>query len=275
MKSSPPEMTVRLHVNTESHSAGAARLIHVELIVVLLAFAGQSSARHEPIYSADRVFTAEEFRQHLAWIRGQQKILDAVQNSRLSPEDQKKMADFAQRLLEKSQAGEKADFPIPQKLLKDPAVQNLLNDQKFLEWLANNEQMQKTAERLASRFQLPMPPTPPSSDSNKADITGSKQKLDNRGYRPGARKIGKETPNRPSAGKNARLDHDASTLSKKTTRLETLPIHPTTTNIPRRVQLALLRLLQNRVIPPAMQMGTSIRQQRPKRTQAVTRSCDA
>lgn len=127
---------------------------------------GQASSHHEPIHPTDRVFTAEEFRQHLQWMRGEQKILDAVQNLKISPEDQKRMADFAQRLLEQSQKpGPKQDLPIPESLTKDPSMEKLLHDEKFLEWLANNEKMQKMAERLASKFNLPKPQqpiTPPS-----------------------------------------------------------------------------------------------------------------
>lgn len=140
------------------------------MIGFVLAF-GQASSRHEPIHPADRVFTAEEFRQHLQWIRGQQKILDAVQNMKISPEDQKKMADFAQRLLEQSQKpGPKQDLPIPENLTKDPTMEKLLHDEKFLEWLANNERMQKMAERLASKFNLPKPQQPITPPSNLPEI---------------------------------------------------------------------------------------------------------
>jgi hypothetical protein len=176
-------------------------LFHLLTIAGVIALLGQSAPRHEPIHPADRVFTADEFRQHLNWIRGQQKILDAVQNSKLSPEEQRKMADFAQRLLKKSQEpGDKANLPIPPKLLNDPAIQKLMNDEKFMEWIANNERMQKMAERLASKFRMPNPTSPPPPRPNAGGMNSrnrSEQSLNN------LNRTGND-PTRPNPGEDSR-----------------------------------------------------------------------
>ena len=194
-------------------------MLHLLTITGLVALLGQAAPRHEPIYPADRVFTADEFRQHLTWIRGQQKILDAVQNSKLSPEDQRKMADFAQRLLQKSQEpGDKANLPIPPKLMNDPAIQKLMKDEKFMEWLANNDRMQKMAERLASKFRMPnqtgqAPPLPNSGGMNpRNNLPPGRNDPRKRGSdasRPGQRdasraqgKNSSPTPNRSNAPNN-------------------------------------------------------------------------
>ncbi|MBX9652223.1 DUF4129 domain-containing protein [bacterium] len=176
------------------------------IIGCVLAF-GQTSPHHEPIHPADRVFTAEEFRQHLQWVRGQQKILDAVQNMKISPEDQKKMADFAQRLLEQSQKpGPKQDLPIPENLTKDPNMEKLLHDKKFLEWLANNERMQKMAERLASKFNLPKPQQPITPPSNLPGVDpprGMNNKLNRQMSPPPRRTIPSEQQTGRSSGSSS------------------------------------------------------------------------
>jgi hypothetical protein len=117
---------------------------------------GQAGPTHEAIHPADRVFTADEFRQQLLLLKGEKAILDMFQDSKLSSDQQKKLLEFAQRLAAKNQPSEdKKDLPIPPGLLKNPQLQKILENEKLLEWLADNERIQAMAERMAERWNLP------------------------------------------------------------------------------------------------------------------------
>lgn len=133
------------------------------LLIVLGAGSGvgQDAVRQDPIHETGQIFTADEFREHLQAFRDRRTAVNQVQNmlekvGALSPEQHKELMDFAQRLMEKSQAGgDKKELKIPPSLLRNPQIQKMLNDEKFLEQLLENKALMDLAERLVERYRLP------------------------------------------------------------------------------------------------------------------------
>ncbi|MBY0588448.1 hypothetical protein K2X85_14835 [bacterium] len=126
------------------------------ILLLTLAPLMQDPPSHEPIHPTNRVFTADEFRQRLLVLRGEKEILRLFGNSDLSKDQQRKLLEFAKRISEKTKPDDgKKDLPIPPELLRNPEVQKILEDEKLLGWLADNQRVQEMAERMASRWNLP------------------------------------------------------------------------------------------------------------------------
>ncbi len=207
---------------------------------LLLAFSlspvAQAGVGQDPIHPADRVFTADEFRQKLLLMRSEKKILDLFQDSKIPRDTQEKLLDFARRLRDANQKAEgKKDFSIPPELLQNPAIQEIIENEKLLEWLANNERIQELAIRMAKKLnidypsdkRLPspnpsaspdqgnarptennrnLPPTDSSRDrSNPNSEPSKKEELGNSGDQPGAAPTRDESPTGPLEGLTDRL----------------------------------------------------------------------
>jgi hypothetical protein len=146
------------------------------ILILNLSPVAQAEGSQDPIHRPDRVFTADEFRQKLLVLRGEKAILDLFQDSKIPPDKQKKLLDFAQSLVKENQKTEgKKDLPIPPDLLRNRDLQKILENEQLLEWLADNERIQEMAKRMAKEWKIPyqpnqrLPGIDPSQSPNDTD----------------------------------------------------------------------------------------------------------
>jgi hypothetical protein len=176
-------------------------------IFCILATFAQEPPSLEPIHPQNRVFTADQFREKLLLLRGEKAVLNLFKDSKIPLDKQKKLLDFAQRLAETASKTEgKKDLPVPPELLRNPDVQKILENQKLLEWLADNERIQEMAQRMAERWNLPQLAPRPNLPAPANDST-SPPRGNSAGQAPPRTGEGNDDPalnenNPPGAGAN-------------------------------------------------------------------------
>lgn len=150
------------------------------------------AVRHEAIHPPSRVFTADEFREFLQARRFQQTLQRFAESS-LSDEQRRRLAEFAERLVDQSQSpGEKKELKAPEELLKNPAIAEMLRDEKAIERLLQNKALMDLAERIARNYKLSNAGGGPGEALPSGVAPPRRERTPTASPRPGARSA--ETP---------------------------------------------------------------------------------